>query len=64
MSTHTAARTGSTPSIGCLFSRVATLVGRWLEARRAEAELNSMTDRELSDIGISRSEISSRVRGR
>ncbi len=28
--------------------------GQWLKARRTEAELNAMTDRELADIGIYR----------
>jgi uncharacterized protein YjiS (DUF1127 family) len=29
----------------------------WMERRRAEAELRSLTDRELSDIGLTRAEI-------
>ena len=29
----------------------------WMQRRRAEAELRSLTDRELADIGLTRSEI-------
>ncbi|WP_043828911.1 DUF1127 domain-containing protein [Muricoccus aerilatus] len=36
----------------------------WMQRRRAEAELLSLTDRELADIGITRSDIPSILSGR
>ncbi|WP_458093449.1 DUF1127 domain-containing protein [Roseomonas sp. WA12] len=35
----------------------------WMQRRRAEAELHSLTDRELADIGLTRGEISFALRG-
>jgi len=39
-------------------------IRRWRENRRNIAFLHSLSERELSDIGVSRSEISRRVRGK
>lgn len=37
---------------------------RWRENNRSITQLNSMSARELRDIGVSRSEIPDRVRGK
>jgi uncharacterized protein YjiS (DUF1127 family) len=51
-----------------LFERaVASVAGKfsaWLEAQRVRASLEQMTDRELADMGITRSDIGSIVSGR
>lgn len=44
-------------------SRVSTTFRRINENRRAVNELRRMSDRELTDIGISRAQIRSAVRG-
>lgn len=38
-------------------------VSRWQAERRAAAQLHAMSDRDLADIGIHRSQIDSVVRG-
>ncbi|WP_424134427.1 DUF1127 domain-containing protein [Roseomonas chloroacetimidivorans] len=43
--------------------RLVARFAAWLERRRAEAELNSLTDRELADIGLTRAEIPFLLRG-
>jgi uncharacterized protein YjiS (DUF1127 family) len=67
MKAHTIAR-GSVPSRSAVFwlimSGLATRLGSWRRARRAERELLGMDDRLLKDIGISRSDIQGAVRGR
>ena len=47
-------------------SKVVSLIdafSRWRSGARAETELSSLSDRELKDIGLTRSEIPSAVRG-
>jgi uncharacterized protein YjiS (DUF1127 family) len=40
-----------------LFERLVQAVGFWFVSRRAAEELGALTDRELADIGLSRSDI-------
>jgi uncharacterized protein YjiS (DUF1127 family) len=42
---------------------VAGKVSAWFEAQRVRASLEQMTDRELADMGINRSDISNIVSG-
>ncbi|MGB0843545.1 MAG: DUF1127 domain-containing protein [Alphaproteobacteria bacterium] len=46
-----------------VLNRVASSVRRMNENRRVINELRSMSDRELSDIGLSRGDITRAVRG-
>lgn len=39
------------------FARIAELFSDWAETRKARAALRALSDRELDDIGISRSDI-------
>ena len=47
---------------GTVFQRVVHWVRERIELRRAESELNHMSDAELSDIGLTRGEIHNAVR--
>ncbi|MBD9529544.1 DUF1127 domain-containing protein [Paracoccus sp. PAR01] len=42
---------------GPVFVRVTAMVSAWNDARITRRELNRLTDRELSDIGLTRSDI-------
>ncbi len=55
-----ASRTGLMLSLARAFEAVS----EWSRRRRAAAELNALTDRELADIGITRGDIGGIVRGR
>jgi uncharacterized protein YjiS (DUF1127 family) len=44
-------------------SRASQAVSEWSRRRRAMAELNALTDRELADIGLTRGEIADAIRG-
>lgn len=46
-----------------VFSRVAAALTHWAEARETRNQLNRLTDRELSDIGLSRGDIERIARG-
>ncbi|MTH62167.1 DUF1127 domain-containing protein [Paracoccus litorisediminis] len=43
--------------LGLAFFRVTTMVSAWNDARITRRELSQLTDRELSDIGLTRSDI-------
>lgn len=45
-----------------LISHLLAALNRWREYRRTIAELGGLSDRELADLGISRSDISSVAR--
>ena len=53
-----AARNLRRPAGGPLVRRIAAWVSRGLERRAVMAELHELSDRELADIGLGRSEIS------
>jgi uncharacterized protein YjiS (DUF1127 family) len=40
-----------------MFSNLRSTISRWRRIRRAEYELSQLDDRELNDLGISRSDI-------
>lgn len=46
-----------------VLSRVSTAFARWAEVRETRNQLNRLTDRELSDIGLSRGDIERVARG-
>jgi len=43
--------------LGLVFERVAEMVTTWNDARVTRRELGQLTDRELADIGVNRSDI-------
>lgn len=45
------------------FARFIQSAARWAEARETRNQLNRLTDRELSDIGLSRGDIERVARG-
>lgn len=45
------------------FARMSAALTRWVEIRETRNQLNRLTDRELSDIGLSRSDIDRIARG-
>lgn len=47
-----------------MFDRFVNKVNRWQKERKTIDELGRLTDRELSDIGLSRADIRSVVRSR
>ena len=49
--------------LGSVFARVTATVAGWNDARITRRELNRLTDRELSDIGLSRGDIERVARG-
>lgn len=48
---------------GSVFARVTATVAAWNDARTTRRELNRLTDRELSDIGLTRGDIEPIARG-
>lgn len=56
---HDHAATG----FGGIVARAATMVAAWNNARITRRELNALSDRELSDIGLSRCDIERVARG-
>ncbi|ETW11328.1 hypothetical protein ATO8_17710 [Roseivivax marinus] len=50
--------------IGGLFVSAMSSAGKWRDVRRTERQLNELTDRELADIGLTRSDIARVARGR
>lgn len=46
-----------------IFSRLGTALSRWAEMRETRNQLNRLSDRELSDIGLSRGDIDRIARG-
>ncbi|WP_294926486.1 DUF1127 domain-containing protein [uncultured Paracoccus sp.] len=56
---HVHAATG----FGGIVARTATMVAAWHNARITRRELNALSDRELSDIGLSRGDIERVARG-
>ncbi|SMO86131.1 DUF1127 domain-containing protein [Paracoccus laeviglucosivorans] len=48
---------------GLVFERIAAMVIAWNEARITRRELSLLTDRELTDIGVSRGDIERIARG-
>ena len=48
---------------GGFFARVTAMLAAWNNARITRRELNALTDRELSDIGLSRFDIDRVARG-
>lgn len=49
--------------LGSVFARVTATVAAWNDASITRRELNRLTDRELSDIGLSRGDIERVARG-
>jgi uncharacterized protein YjiS (DUF1127 family) len=47
----------------CILQQALTALGTWSEHRRAIAQLHTLSDLQLKDVGISRSEIEPMVRG-
>ncbi|MDF3907543.1 DUF1127 domain-containing protein [Paracoccus sp. AS002] len=43
--------------LGQVFARVTAMVAAWNDARITRSELNRLTDRELTDIGLTRGDI-------
>jgi uncharacterized protein YjiS (DUF1127 family) len=58
--------TGPASSTGLMLSlaRAAEALSEWARRRRAAAELNALTDRELADIGLTRGDIANLLAGR
>lgn len=52
------------PAASCLFSRLAEAYRAWRSRQAAIRELTQLTDHELADIGLSRSQIPDAVYGR
>ncbi|RJL09148.1 DUF1127 domain-containing protein [Paracoccus siganidrum] len=50
-------------SLGQVFARVTEMITAWNDARITRRELNALTDRELSDIGLARGDIERVARG-
>ncbi|MFN3211228.1 MAG: DUF1127 domain-containing protein [Roseovarius sp.] len=48
--------------VGSLFSRLVATVSAWNDARVTRNALNRLSDRELADIGLSRSDIENAIR--
>lgn len=49
--------------LGSVFARVTATVAAWNDARITRRELNRLTDRDLSDIGLTRGDIERVARG-
>lgn len=49
--------------LGSVFARVMAMVAAWNDARITRRELNRLTDRELSDIGLTRGDVERVARG-
>ncbi|MDQ7261354.1 DUF1127 domain-containing protein [Paracoccus sp. PS-1] len=49
--------------LGRVVARVTAMVAAWNDARVTRRELNALTDRELSDIGLTRGDIERVARG-
>lgn len=45
-----------------LISQILSAIKRWRDVRRTVAELDGLSDRELNDLGISRSDIANIAR--
>ncbi|ABL73007.1 MULTISPECIES: DUF1127 domain-containing protein [Paracoccus] len=49
--------------LGQVFARVTAMVTAWNDARITRRELSALTDRELTDIGLTRGDIERVARG-
>ncbi|RQP05370.1 MAG: DUF1127 domain-containing protein [Paracoccus sp. BP8] len=57
---HSRAASGG---LGQVFARVIAMVAAWNDARITRRELHRLTDRELTDIGLTRGDIERVARG-
>ncbi|MBO6838471.1 MAG: DUF1127 domain-containing protein [Alphaproteobacteria bacterium] len=51
-------------AVPAVFSGIVNRIAAYMERRKAVAQLQSLTDRELADIGLTRTEIENAVAGR
>lgn len=63
MSAVEMSRNHAAGGLGQVFARVTAMITAWNNARSTRRELNALTDRELSDIGLARGDIERVARG-
>jgi uncharacterized protein YjiS (DUF1127 family) len=63
MSTMEMNRGAAVGSVGNIVANLFSMLAAWNEARATRHELNSLSDRELNDIGLTRGDIERVARG-